>query len=88
MLPGVKEGCCSRLKKVSGQINGIEKMVKDERYCIDILTQVSAARSALDKVGLLILRGHLETCVADAIKKDKGDALLDELEKTLSKFLR
>lgn len=88
MLSEVKEKSAGRLKKISGQINGIRKMVDDERYCIDVLTQVAAARAALDKVSLIILKGHLETCVSDAVKKGKGPELIDELDKTLSKFIR
>lgn len=88
MLPEVKTESLRRLKKIAGQVGGIGKMLEDERYCIDILTQVAAVRSAVDKVGLIILKGHLQTCVSDAIKKDKGDILIDELEKTMSKFLK
>ncbi len=88
MLPKHKEEAGKRLKKVSGQVQGILKMLEDDRYCIDILNQISAVRAALDKVGLVILRGHMETCVTNAIKKGNGDELIEELEEALKRFLR
>ncbi len=63
-------------------------MIQKERYCIDILIQISAVRAALDKLGLVILKGHMETCVSKAIKGNKGQELIDELDNLLSKFLR
>lgn len=56
----------ARLKKIEGQIKGIGKMIKDRRYCIDVITQISAAESALHTVADIILRNHLETCVKEA----------------------
>ncbi|HID96184.1 MAG TPA: transcriptional regulator [Candidatus Latescibacteria bacterium] len=88
MLEGVKEDSLVRLRRIAGQVGGIQRMVEEEKYCIDILTQIAAVRAALDKVGLIILRGHLETCVTRAIKENKGEELIDELDSLLSKFLR
>lgn len=87
MLPKVKEDSQKRLKRIAGQIKGIQRMIEEERYCIDLLNQIAAVRAALDQVGLIILKGHLETCVTKAIKGSKGQELIDELEKTLSNFL-
>ncbi len=88
MLPEIKQDSTERLKKIAGQVNGIQKMIEDERYCIDILTQIAAVRAAIDKVGMLVFKGHVKTCVSHAIKEGKGDTLIDELEKTMSKFLK
>jgi DNA-binding FrmR family transcriptional regulator len=88
MLPKHKEEAGKRLKKVAGQVQGILKMLEEDRYCIDILNQISAVRAALDRVGLVILRGHMETCVTNAIKKENGDELIEELEEALKRFLR
>jgi DNA-binding FrmR family transcriptional regulator len=88
MIPKHKEEARKRLKKVAGQVRGILKMLEEDRYCIDILNQISAVRAALDKVGLVILRGHMETCVTNAIKRENGDELIDELEEALKRFLR
>ena len=62
-----KQELVTRLRKIEGQVRGIEGMLVDERYCIDVLTQIAAARTALAKVGLELLDGHLEHCVQRAI---------------------
>jgi DNA-binding FrmR family transcriptional regulator len=61
-----KDQLLVRLARIEGQIRGIERMVEDDRYCIDILTQISAAQAALDKVALGLLDGHAHTCVVGA----------------------
>jgi CsoR family transcriptional regulator, copper-sensing transcriptional repressor len=61
-----KDQLLARLKRIEGQIRGIEGMVQDDRYCIDILTQISAAQAALDKVSLGLLDGHARHCVIGA----------------------
>ena len=58
-----KDDLLARLRRIEGQIRGIEGMVEDDRYCIDVLTQISAAQAALDKVALGLLDGHAHTCV-------------------------
>ena len=77
-------GQLERLRRIEGQIGGLVRMVEDERYCVDILTQVRAARAALRRVEESILREHVEHCVAQAIRsgspveqKAKVDELLD-----------
>ncbi len=55
-----------RLRRIEGQVRGIEQMVQDDRYCIDVLTQIAAVRAALDKVALGLLDGHARTCVIGA----------------------
>ncbi len=83
-----------RLRRVAGQVTGLQKMVAEGRYCVDILTQLAAIRSALDAVGIELLSDHVEHCVAGAASahpeaKDKSQAeLLDEVRLTLSRFLR
>jgi len=56
----------TRLRRIEGQVRGIEQMVEDDRYCIDVLTQIAAVRAALDKVALGLLDGHARTCVIGA----------------------
>ncbi len=75
-----------RLKKVSGQINGIDKMIDEGRYCVDILQQILAARAALNKVALMILESHAKSCVVTAIKEDRADQSIDELMNVLKQF--
>jgi DNA-binding FrmR family transcriptional regulator len=76
-----------RLKIIEGQIKGIQKMVEEEKYCIDILNQISAARSALDKTGKLILSRHIDHCVANAIRDGGKNSreIIDELMSVFSK---
>jgi DNA-binding FrmR family transcriptional regulator len=75
-----------RLKKVSGQINGIDKMLEDSRYCVDILQQILAARAALNKVALLILESHAKSCIVTAIKEDRAEQSIDEFMGVLKQF--
>ena len=67
-----KEALVKRLHRVEGQVRGIERMVEDERYCIDILTQIAAATTALERVAFKILDEHVNHCVAGAL--ESGDA--------------
>jgi CsoR family transcriptional regulator, copper-sensing transcriptional repressor len=67
-----KETLVKRLHRVEGQVRGIERMVEDERYCIDILTQIAAATTALESVAFKILDEHVNHCVAGAL--ESGDA--------------
>jgi len=78
-----------RIRRISGQVAGIERMIDEDRYCVDVLHQVAAVRAALDGVGKLILRSHVETCVADALvsgrPKDRTEKI-DEIMQVFSKF--
>ena len=67
-----KDALIKRLHRIEGQVRGIEKMVNDDRYCIDILTQIGAVRTALETVGLKLLEDHVNHCVVNAIAA--GDA--------------
>ena len=87
-----------RLNRIAGQVAGLQKMVEDDRYCVDILTQLAAVRSALDAVGVQLLTDHMEHCVAGAheddpkahpgAKKRSREQLAEEMRLTLSRFLR
>ncbi len=68
-----KEQLLRRLRRISGQIGGLERMVDEERYCIDILTQVSAVQAALDKVALGVLDDHARHCVVGATEADRDE---------------
>ncbi len=83
-----KKDVLPRLKKIEGQIKGIYRMVEKERYCIDIINQVTAAQRALDQVSLRVMRRHIESCVANAIKSDGGGPVVGELMETIYKFIR
>ena len=83
-----KAGLARRLNRIEGQVRGLNKMVEEDRYCVDILTQISAVRSALDAVALELLRDHTHGCVQDAVRSGKGDAAIDELMMVVGKFAR
>src|SRR5437660_10526721 len=82
-----KDQLLARLRRVEGQIRGIEGMVTEDRYCIDILTQISAAQAALDKVALGLLDGHAHTCVIGAAP-DLQDARTEEMMAAVGRLLR
>ncbi len=77
-----------RLNRIEGQVRGIGKMIEDDRYCIDVLTQVSAVQSALDALALQLLEHHLHGCVQHAVKSGRGDRAIDEALTVIRKFAR
>lgn len=81
-----REQVKKRLKRVAGQIAGIERMVDQDRYCVDVLLQVAAVRAALDGVGKLILRSHVETCVADALVSGRPKERNEKIEEIMDVF--
>jgi DNA-binding FrmR family transcriptional regulator len=84
-----REEVLSRLRKIEGQIRGIQRMVTDDAYCVDVLTQISAAKSGMDKVALRLLREHMRGCVAEALhSKATGEEKVDELVKVVDRFLQ
>jgi DNA-binding FrmR family transcriptional regulator len=82
----VKENALTRLKKIEGQIRGIMKMVDQEKYCIDIINQITAAEKALDGVAKNIMKRHIESCVTEAIIQGEGETKIDELIETVFKI--
>lgn len=78
----------SRLRRIEGQIRGIEGMVEEDRYCIEVLTQISAARAALDKVALGLLDDHAHHCVLGAETAGERDAKTGELMDAVGRLMR
>tara|TARA_B100000965_G_C19407825_1_gene676278 strand:+ start:34 stop:306 length:273 start_codon:yes stop_codon:yes gene_type:complete len=83
-----KDALLKRLKRIEGQVKGIHKMIEDDRYCNDILVQIAAVRSAINKVGGLILENHLKGCVKNSIINDPDGESIDELINTMIKFIK
>lgn len=77
-----------RLRKIEGQVRGIQRMIEEERYCVDVLVQVAAIRAALSKVGLALLESHTRGCVTRAIKENHGEGAIDELVDVLVRFVK
>jgi CsoR family transcriptional regulator, copper-sensing transcriptional repressor len=83
-----KEKVKNRLRRISGQIGGIERMVEEERYCIDILTQISAAQAAIDKVALALLDEHTRHCVVGAESPEARAEKTEEMLEAVGRLLR
>ncbi len=85
-----KDDYLNRLRRIEGQIRGLQRMIDDERYCIDVLTQISSTTKALQSVGLGLLDEHLHHCVADAARTepDQGEAKIDEAVAAIARLLR
>ena len=83
-----KQALLKRLNRVEGQVRGIAQMIQDDRYCVDVLTQVAAIQSALDAVGLQLLEDHTRGCVANAVNADKGEQAIMELMAAVRRFAR
>lgn len=85
--PEEKKRLINRLNRISGQINGLKKMLENDCYCVDILTQSAAASAALDSFERLLLDEHIRTCVADNIRKG-NDEVIEELVDILRKMMK
>jgi DNA-binding FrmR family transcriptional regulator len=83
-----KDQLLTRLRRIEGQIRGLETMVEEDRYCIDVLTQISAARAALDKVALGLLDDHAHHCVLGAETASERDARTVELMDAVGRLMR
>lgn len=83
-----KKDLLTRMRRLEGQVRGITKMIEEDRYCVDILLQISASRAGLQKVGLSLLEGHTRGCVTAAIKEDRGDEMVQELIDVLDRFMK
>ena len=78
-----KQGALNRLKTVRGHLDAVITMVDDERYCPDVMKQVSALQSSLEKVNRILLQNHLETCVPEAVANGHAEKIVDELMEAL-----
>jgi DNA-binding FrmR family transcriptional regulator len=83
-----KDLLLARMRKIEGQAKGIQRMIQNDRYCMDIVQQLSALSSAADKVSLMVLQKHIEGCVTDAIRQQQGEAYITELMAVLSRAMR
>ena len=89
MSPDTKRKLATRLRRIAGQVSGLERMVEEDRYCVDVLLQIAAVRAALDGAGKVLLAAHVESCVADAVASGRPrerQQKLDELLEVLGRF--
>jgi DNA-binding FrmR family transcriptional regulator len=83
-----KSALLRRLNRIEGQTRGVAKMVGEDRYCVDILTQIAAIQSALDALAMQLLESHTNGCVRSAIRSGDGEAAVDELMNLVKRFAR
>jgi CsoR family transcriptional regulator, copper-sensing transcriptional repressor len=85
-----KELLEKRLKRIEGQVRGVQRMVDEEAYCVDVLTQIASVVSALEKVGTILLKDHVEHCVRESIENGgmEADQKIEELTTAVQRFLR
>jgi DNA-binding FrmR family transcriptional regulator len=82
-----KDNLLKRLRRMEGQVRGIQQMVEDDRYCIDVVTQINALTSAAREVALLVLEDHLRGCVQDAVREDRSEDAIKEMMTVLGKAM-
>ena len=84
-----KEKIKNRLRRIEGQVRGLQRMVDEEVYCVDVLTQIGSVVSALEKVGTILLKDDVEHCVRESIEKGENpDEKIEELTDAVERFLR
>jgi DNA-binding FrmR family transcriptional regulator len=84
-----KELLQNRLRRIEGQVRGVQRMVNEESYCIDVLTQIASAVAALEKVGTILLKDHVEHCLRESVEHgEKTDEKIEELTAAVERFLR
>jgi len=89
MLHGAaKNKVLQRLRRIAGQVEGVARMVEDDRYCVDVLLQIASAEAALGQAAKAVLRSHVESCVADAVASGKPTEQKRKLDELLEVFAR
>jgi DNA-binding FrmR family transcriptional regulator len=78
-LPQAKRDILRRIRTVRGHLEGIETMVEDERYCVEILKQIAAVQASLSQVAQMLTKGHMQTCLTEAIQSGQGEEKIEEL---------
>ena len=88
--PDTKDALAKRLRRIEGQVRGLQKMVEEDRYCADVLTQISSVQEALRSVGRELMRNHLKHCASSAIRSGdaEAEAMYDELVDLMYKHSR
>ncbi|PTX58922.1 DNA-binding FrmR family transcriptional regulator [Melghirimyces profundicolus] len=83
-----KDKLLNRLRRVEGQVRGVQKMVEEDRYCMDVLAQLAAIKSAANSIGLQILEGHAKSCMTEAIQSGEGEPKIREMVEVLRSFVK
>lgn len=88
MNDGTKKNILARIRRVAGQLEGVARMIEEDRYCVDILLQIASAQAALGQAGKLLLRSHVETCVSDVMASGKPIVRKQKLDELMAVFTR
>jgi len=83
-----KDDLQERLRKIEGQVRGIQRMIEEDRYCVDVLVQLAAVRAAMNRVGLALMEGHARGCMQAAARRGEGDEAVAELMDVLDRFMK
>ncbi|MFZ4454131.1 metal-sensitive transcriptional regulator [Salibacterium aidingense] len=83
-----KQQMLNRLKRIEGQVRGVHNMVENDRYCVDILNQIAAIQSAVDKVSINLMEDHTHHCVSNAIKSGEGEESINELMDVVKRMIK
>ena len=82
-----KDDLLGRLKRIEGQVRGLQRMIEEDKYCLDILTQINSATAALKAVGVGLLDGHTRHCLRESFEHGEGDAKVDEMVAAVARFV-
>ncbi|MHB1418150.1 MAG: metal-sensitive transcriptional regulator [Bacillota bacterium] len=85
---GSKDDLLRRLNKIEGQVKGVQRMVNEDKYCVEVLIQIAAIRAAISKVGMIIFEHHTRGCLRNALDTDRKDEMVEELIDVLQKFMK
>lgn len=83
-----KRNLLTRLKRIEGQVQGLQRMLEEDKYCVDVLVQIAAVRAALDQVGIILFENHARKCLAQAIAEGRQEEMVGELIEVLRKFMK
>jgi CsoR family transcriptional regulator, copper-sensing transcriptional repressor len=83
-----KDRILTRLRRIEGQARGLQRMVEEDKYCIDIVTQISSVQAALEQVSLLLMEEHMQHCMTEAIQNGNGDEKIAEVMEVLRRFAK
>ncbi|MBZ4688031.1 MAG: CsoR family transcriptional regulator, copper-sensing transcriptional repressor [Clostridia bacterium] len=83
-----KKNLISRLRRIEGQVKGLQRMLEEDKYCVDILVQIAAVRAAINKVGTMIVENHMRNCLEKAAEEGRTEEMIEELTTVLSKFIK
>jgi DNA-binding FrmR family transcriptional regulator len=83
-----KETILARLRRIEGQTRGLQKMVEQDKYCVDIMTQISSVQAALEQISLMLMEDHMRHCVTEAIQQGNGEEKISEVLNVIKRYVK